>query len=246
MKYAVISDVHGNADALEVVLEHISKNGIDKILCLGDVFYGPFQPEKIMELLMDYNVVYVLGNMDEFLLNKDDKINETRSLILEKLPLKTFDLIKKWEKSKIVDNNIYMCHGNHTSNKEYLLEKVKCKTLVLRSLDEIDKSIHKIMQPIILCGHSHIPRVIESSSGQVIINPGSVGMPCFESENSEGTYASENGASFARYATIEVIDGKLCEISHHTLKYQKGNSIESALQYDRSDYAAWVKTGFRE
>lgn len=36
MKIGIISDVHGNIDALDAVLEELKKENIDKIICLGD------------------------------------------------------------------------------------------------------------------------------------------------------------------------------------------------------------------
>ena len=37
MKIAIISDIHGNLEALKVVLDDIKSRGIDKIYCLGDI-----------------------------------------------------------------------------------------------------------------------------------------------------------------------------------------------------------------
>jgi len=36
MKIGIISDIHGNIDALDAVLENLKKENIDKIICLGD------------------------------------------------------------------------------------------------------------------------------------------------------------------------------------------------------------------
>ena len=42
MRRALISDIHGNLEALEVVLDDIKKQGIEEIFCLGDIIgYGP-------------------------------------------------------------------------------------------------------------------------------------------------------------------------------------------------------------
>lgn len=44
MKTAVLSDIHGNKDALKAVLEDIKYRSIDKIYNLGDTLYGPLFP----------------------------------------------------------------------------------------------------------------------------------------------------------------------------------------------------------
>ena len=37
LKIGIISDIHGNFDALEAVLENFKQNDIEKIICLGDL-----------------------------------------------------------------------------------------------------------------------------------------------------------------------------------------------------------------
>lgn len=37
MKVAIISDIHGNLEALKTTLQDIEKRNIDKIICLGDI-----------------------------------------------------------------------------------------------------------------------------------------------------------------------------------------------------------------
>ena len=47
MRRALISDIHGNLEALEVVLDDIKAQGIAEIFCLGDIIgYGP-EPARV-------------------------------------------------------------------------------------------------------------------------------------------------------------------------------------------------------
>ena len=47
VRRALISDIHGNLEALEVVLEDIEAQGINEIFCLGDIIgYGP-EPSRV-------------------------------------------------------------------------------------------------------------------------------------------------------------------------------------------------------
>ena len=53
MPTAVISDIHGNAEALKRVLEDIEKRGIKRIVCLGDIVgYGP-EPLACVDLVRE-------------------------------------------------------------------------------------------------------------------------------------------------------------------------------------------------
>lgn len=69
MKIALISDIHGNLQALETVLGDIGREKVDQIVCLGDVaFKGP-QPHEVIDLLRQQHCLFVLGNTDAVLFN---------------------------------------------------------------------------------------------------------------------------------------------------------------------------------
>ncbi|HGY55989.1 MAG TPA: metallophosphatase family protein, partial [Caldithrix abyssi] len=64
MKIAFISDVHGNLEALTTALEHIDKDDVDQLVCLGDVVgYGP-NPNECVEIVRDRCNVVLMGNHD--------------------------------------------------------------------------------------------------------------------------------------------------------------------------------------
>lgn len=64
MKRAIVSDIHGNIDALECVLADIKDQGCDSIYCLGDIVgYGP-NPRQCVDEVMKFDVV-ILGNHDQ-------------------------------------------------------------------------------------------------------------------------------------------------------------------------------------
>jgi len=70
---AILSDIHGNIEALTAVLEDIQARGITEIICLGDIVgYGP-QPLECVEALRGLkNLVLVMGNHDAAMLGKMD------------------------------------------------------------------------------------------------------------------------------------------------------------------------------
>jgi predicted phosphodiesterase len=62
MRLAIISDIHGNMDALEEVLADIDKSNVDATICLGDmVGYGP-EPEAVIQAIRRRNIATLLGN----------------------------------------------------------------------------------------------------------------------------------------------------------------------------------------
>ncbi len=65
MKRAIISDIHGNLEALRAVLEDIRNQGITEIFCMGDIIgYGP-NPCECLDLVMEKTQVCLLGNHDQ-------------------------------------------------------------------------------------------------------------------------------------------------------------------------------------
>lgn len=72
MRQAIISDIHGNLQALQQVLQRIEVESCDRTICLGDVVgYGPF-PDECCELLFSRCRVTLLGNHDHALLGLTD------------------------------------------------------------------------------------------------------------------------------------------------------------------------------
>jgi predicted phosphodiesterase len=64
VKRAIVSDIHGNLEALEAVLTDIDSQGVSEVYCLGDVVgYGP-NPRECVDLVMAFEVC-VLGNHDQ-------------------------------------------------------------------------------------------------------------------------------------------------------------------------------------
>ena len=76
---AVISDIHGNLEALKSVLEDIKKRNIEKIICLGDIIAKGSNQKECLELIKENCQIVLRGNCDEFFsLDIDiNKFNET-------------------------------------------------------------------------------------------------------------------------------------------------------------------------
>lgn len=75
MRRALISDIHGNLEALEVVLDDIKAQGISEIYCLGDVIgYGP-NPRECIDRVMEHCTVTLLGNHDQGAMFDPDGFN---------------------------------------------------------------------------------------------------------------------------------------------------------------------------
>jgi len=75
VRRALISDIHGNLEALEVVLDDIKAQGITEIFCLGDIIgYGP-NPRECIDRVMESCRVTLLGNHDQGAMFDPDGFN---------------------------------------------------------------------------------------------------------------------------------------------------------------------------
>ena len=64
MPIALISDIHGNLEALRLVLDDIKERGVERSVCLGDIIgYGP-NPCECLDLIMDHCEWALMGNHD--------------------------------------------------------------------------------------------------------------------------------------------------------------------------------------
>lgn len=64
MRYAIISDIHGNREALDACLSDARHQGVDAVLCLGDLIgYGP-DPNEVVERVREEADIIVGGNHD--------------------------------------------------------------------------------------------------------------------------------------------------------------------------------------
>jgi len=103
VKIALISDIHGNLDALQAVFRHIDDQGdVEAVHCLGDVVgYGP-EPEGCIDLLRERCDATLMGNHDFALINAAVGFNriaaEAITCIRERMEPGIFSLPRKQER----------------------------------------------------------------------------------------------------------------------------------------------------
>ena len=84
MRVAVISDIHGNAVALDAVLRDLESVKPHRVVNLGDAVQGGPQPAEVVEHLRRLQAPVVMGNADWFLLHGEmARVEESRRGTLE-------------------------------------------------------------------------------------------------------------------------------------------------------------------
>src|SRR6266511_1165862 len=74
MRLGLIADIHGNLPALDKVLAELDRDGIDQIVCLGDVAVGP-QPVETLERLQALGCPTIMGNWDACMLGEEPRVD---------------------------------------------------------------------------------------------------------------------------------------------------------------------------
>lgn len=189
MRVAILSDIHGNLEALEAVIASCREEGVRAYCCAGDVIGYGADPQACIERLIDLKTLCVAGNHDWALLNKMDtsRFNPMAVAAIQ------------WSREHLDKNAINWLNGLE------LIQNTDDFTLVHGSLNspQYFKYIKDIEQaldtfflmkmPLCFIGHTHRPQVLGQKGGTVhyydedrtdlennvkyIVNVGSVGQP---------------------------------------------------------------------
>ena len=187
MKIGIISDIHGNAKALDAVLEQLEKQNIEKIICLGDLVGGAPMSEAVVQKIikMGQRIITVSGNRESYIIEgmpkvvHDEKVKtsdeqiQRNEFIKNELSSSSVKFIYKLHKEEIIEvegHKIYMVHYPIDKNgkfRKHIKQATPEENVVM--FDGIDADIY-------LYGHTH-KEVYNSINNKVYINPGALGCP---------------------------------------------------------------------
>ncbi len=182
VRVALISDAHGNAAALRAVMEHARANGATAFLNAGDAIGLP-QPVETVRLLMDGEVLGVVGNIDRTALRiasgkkTADRQWEMSTEMLGKEELEWLASLPEDLRLDICGCTVLVAHASPGQEAEKIAPYTP--ETRLRHLAQAGRA------DVIVTGHSHMPMVRECA-GTVFVNPGSVGRP---RDGPEASYA---------------------------------------------------------
>ena len=192
MKIAVISDIHGNMDAFESVLEDIDRSNVDAIVSLGDnIGYGP-EPEAVVRKIQDRGIPSIMGNHEMAV--ADPKHLSWFNITAQESLLKTIKLLSQGSLDYISGLNAYrvdfdcrFVHGFPPDSPTTYSFQVPENELtdVFRDLNENVCFIGHthFLQMISYDGHDFDEAPLEQGitvlpeDRQCIVNVGSVGQP---------------------------------------------------------------------
>lgn len=242
-RIAFLSDIHGNILALEAVVTDLKRRAVDTVITLGDLVSGPLWPRETIHFLMAQNWVQIAGNHERQLLTlpESEKGPSDRNAYSQ-LNDAERDWLRALPTGMIFQNDIILCHGTPDDDKVYLLETIENGRTHLAGSGEIRKRLGEISCPVLSCGHSHTPRVIQLPGGPLIINPGSVGMPAYTDDSSR-PHVVETGSPHARYAILERNDDAWTA-QLLAVPYDHETAARQADRLNRPELAMGLRTGY--
>jgi len=190
MRYAVISDIHSNKQALNAVLKDIDMLGADKIVCLGDIIgYGP-APMEVIDLLRNKVDHFLLGNHDAVAAGyiNADNFNLSAGKVIEwtlnQIDNESIQFLRNIP-LLLIGNNIRFTHGEFENPGRFGYIDDEASALA---------TFNSCSESLMMAGHSHVPGIfVIGNSGvphwlkpqnfgfeenkRYIVNVGSVGQP---------------------------------------------------------------------
>lgn len=219
MKICVLSDVHGNAVALQKVIDECNTLNIDKYIFLGDLLIKGPSPNKCYELMLGLNpLCWIKGNTDEAFdlvedwatLVKDNMLLSYLEYPLSKMNRNSIDLLlnMNYRESLTIDGIKILCtHGSPRDIAENIYPDIND--------EDLSEIIEGVDEDIILCGHTHYP-MIRTYKGKTIFNPGSISF-------------SVDDENIISYGIIEINDNNYsCTLK--VLEYDKEKALSNAIE----------------
>jgi len=217
IKIAVLSDIHGNVQALEAILEDVNSDDVSHIIIAGDHICDGPEPNRVIDIIKNLsNSCIIKGNKEDYIISlKDGKNQHWRKY-------KQFASIL-WTYQNISEDNIKYIKSLDF-NCVYKYDKLNPIRIVHGSLNRVNEIIdtntklveqlNQMNENIYIYGHTHRTNYFKFGN-KVAINPGSVGLPLYKN-------------CLAEYGVLSI-------------DYEKIEWNQKYVEYDREGYIQKMK-----
>ena len=198
MKFAVITDIHGNFDALEAVLDDIdSRSNVKKIYNLGDLVGIGHETNKVLDAVFDRDDMEIIaGNHDEAVMSiindtpypKDleDKFYEHHQWIESHMDEDYYEELNSLPRTReltVEGKKVLFIHYEIPNDQlEVSIDEQPFSPIVTPSLENMSELFSDEDADLIVFGHNHTVHMYDDKE-TIYFNPGSVGL-------NNGAYAS--------------------------------------------------------
>jgi len=227
MKIGLISDIHGNYQALTSVLEELDKLNVSEIYCLGDVVGYYSQVNECCEELIKRKIPTLMGNHDWYMASggfclRSNSVNDCLSYQRSVITEKNIAWLRANRVQRFV-GNIHMVHGGWSDPiDEYLL-------------NPSEAYFSRLKGEIFVSGHTHI-QTLHEYGNKIYCNPGSVGQPRDKNRKAAFAIIENNNISLHR------VDYDMEKVYELMKKAGFNDSAYEALKKEERFYVGFHKT----
>ena len=163
MRIALIADIHGNRVALDAILDEVTAERVDQIICLGDIVaFGP-QPAEVVARLRDLGCPVVMGDTDASVLwpeapATDETLRRLQDVgrwARERLTLTDRDFLGSlpatWVFALTSSVSLLCFHGSPRSFKDRITATTRA--------EELDRMLDGKVAQVFAGGHTHVQMV---------------------------------------------------------------------------------------
>ena len=188
--YAVISDIHGNFEALEAVLRDMPE-GVQTVYCLGDIIGYGASPNECCDAVRELGMPTITGNHDLAVTDLSTDLNWFNPVAAaavmwtrEQLTEENAGFLRSRPRMMQTRGALFV-HGSVRDPDEYIINSISAE----ENLAVLTREYPNV--PVCFYGHTHVKAVAPSpngtmngghtldlrSGGPYLVNPGSVGQP---------------------------------------------------------------------
>lgn len=233
MRIAVISDIHGNFAALEAVLADIGTRGVDATVGLGDFVSGPFDPRAVIDRVRASGMACVRGNHDRWV--ADGRVDAqdwaVDAWVRDLLPAEELEWLGAIPATQVIEGEVFLCHATPKDDTSFWMDRLGDSDVLSMPREHIESEATGVDYPVLLCGHTHVPRTLRLADGRLLLNPGSVGLPFLL------------GSPDARYAIIEKRGGEW-SAELLAIPYDRAPAQAQARALGFAGFATAIETGW--
>jgi predicted phosphodiesterase len=242
MRYAIISDIHANEQALKAVLADAAAKGVDRIVCLGDIVgYGPL-PAETVRLARAACHIAIVGNHDDAVSGRSsadgfiglagDAVSRHRDALApgDIAWLKNLPYVYEGD-------GFTACHGDFTDPPQFYY---------IEEISDAEANFKACGADLMFVGHTHVPSLfLTGASGKTyktgpqdftlesgkryIVNPGSVGYP-----------RERDGKCFSSYV---IYDSAEKTVVFRYLPFSVSTVLQRGGRANRRRFALWLGLG---
>ncbi len=234
MRVGFLSDIHGNLLALEAVLADLEQQQVDRVVCLGDICFGP-QPHECLERVRELGCPIILGNWDSWSIEGFPPADDPVGIML-------YDIGRWWAELLTDDDRAFvrtfqptlelplgnrsrmLCfHGSPQSFSDWIFATTPD--------EELEPMFAGHDASVLVGGHTHL-QMLRRFGPSLIVNPGSVGQPF-----SQWWPLPIRVGHWAEYGVVESVDEHLA-VDLRRVPYDVAGLL-SVFEASDMPHAAW-------